>query len=400
MTEVSAHVPTIEGHCDPRFAAVREAFERNFLEHDEVGAAVSVTIEGEPVVDLWAGYLDAARTIEWPRDSLSAVWSVGKAVSAMAVLRLVDEGRVDLDAPVARYWPEFAQAGKEALPVQYLLSHRAGLIAVGKELPAGANLTSWETMTEALAEQEPWWTPGEGHGYHVNTVGFLLGEIVRRVDGRRLRDFVNQEFCEPLGIEFHIGTAEADDPRTAEWINYEPGPDDPPRRPWLDVDKATATGLTLARIQAYGNPPPLPDSGTNSRLFRGAEYPSTNPHSNARSIARLFGALATGGEVDGVRILSPAIIDRANTIEADGEDLTLGRPTRFGLGFQLTLPEIRPFGTNPRAFGHYGNGAVLGFADPDAGLGFGYVCNRAGRSWRDPRNNALIDATYEVLAAS
>ena len=396
MTKSSA-IPTIEGHCDPRFAAVREAFERNFAEHDEVGAAVSVTVEGEPVVDLWAGYLDAARTTPWPQDSLSAVWSVGKAVAAMAVLKLIDDGRVDLEAPVATYWPEFAQAGKEHLPVEYLLSHRAGLVAVGKVLPAGANLTSWDTMVEALAAQEPWWTPGEGHGYHVNTIGFLLGEIVRRVDGRRLRDFVNEEFCEPLGAEFYIGTSEEDDPRTAEWIDYVPSADDPPRRPWLDVDEQTATSLTLARIRAYGNPPALPNSGTNTRLFRGAEYPSTNPHSNARSIARIFGTLATGGEVDGVRILSSEIIDRANTIEADGEDLVLGRPTRFGLGFQLTLPEVRPFGTNPRAFGHYGNGAVLGFADPDADLGFGYVCNRAGRSWRDPRNNSLIDATYESL---
>lgn len=397
MTDAAAAVPTIEGVCDARFAGVREAFERNFFEHGELGAAVAVTIEGEPVVDLWAGYLDAARTRPWPRDGIVAVWSVGKAVSSMAVLRLIDEGRVDLEAPVATYWPEFAQAGKERLPVKYLLTHQAGLIAVAKDLPPGANLTSWETMTEALAEQEPWWTPGEGHGYHVNTLGFLLGEIVRRVDGRRLRDFVRQEFCEPLGVEFLIGTAQEDDARTAEWIDYKTQPDDPPRRPWLEIDPAEATGIALGRLQAYRNPPPHPDGGPNTRLFRGAEYPSTNPHSNARSMARLFGALATDGAVDGVRILSPEIIERANTIEADGQDILLGRPTRFGLGFQLTIPEIRPFGTNPRAFGHYGNGAVLAFCDPDARLGFSYVCNQAGRSWRDPRNNALIDATYEAL---
>lgn len=389
--------PEISGYCDKRFAAVREAFVRNFVEHDELGAAVSVTIEGEPVVDLWAGYLDVERKRPWPRDGIVAVWSVGKAVTAMAVLRLVDDGRVDLEAPVATYWPEFAQAGKEQLPVKYLLTHQAGMFAIEKALDPGVNLRSWETMAEALAEQAPWWPPGEGHGYHVNTIGFLGGEIVRRVDGRRLAQFVQDEFCEPLGVEFYMGTDEKDDVRTADWVAYKDKEGEAPLRPWLNEDPAKLTGLALGRLQAYRNPLQRPEWGPNSRIFRAAEYPSTNPHSNARSIARLFGALATDGKVDGVSVLSPGIIDRANTVEADGEDILLGRPTRFGVGFQLTIPEIRPFGTNPRSFGHYGNGAVLGFADPDARLGFGYVCNRAGRTWRDPRNNSLIDATYGAL---
>jgi len=389
----------VHGHCDPRFTRVRAEFERNFAERGDVGAAVAVTIDGAPVVDLWAGWLDAARTRPWPRDGIVCVWSIGKAVTAIATLRAVDQGLIDLDRPVADYWPEFAQAGKAAIPVHQLLSHRAGLIAARRPLPPGANLSSWDTMASALAEQEPWWTPGSGHGYHANTYGFLAGEVVRRVTGRRFREYVAEEITGPLGIDVFFGFGPELDARTAEWLPPTPDPAEPPARPWLDRDPSTVEGLDLGRILAYRNPPPLPDGGggPNARPFRAAEFPSTSGHSNARSIARLFGALASGGAVDGVRVLEPPTIERANTIEADGEDLVLGRPTRFGLGFQLTIPGVRPFGPNPRAFGHYGNGAVVGIADPDARIGFSYVCNHAGRSWRDPRNIALTDALYASL---
>jgi CubicO group peptidase (beta-lactamase class C family) len=312
-------------------------------------------------------------------------------------LRLVDRGLIDLEAPVARYWPEFAQAGKAAIPVRMLLSHQAGLPAVRRPLPPGANILSWATMTAALAEQEPWWQPGTRFGYHVNTIGFLLGEVVRRVDGRSIGTFVREELAGGLGIDFLIGVPPEEDHRVAQWTPYRAAPGEESQRPWLDRDGSTLEGVDLARLLAYRNPPPLPDGGPNSRVWRAAEFPSTNPHSNARALARLFGGLACGGAIDGKSLLSPATIERANTIESDGEDAILGRPNRFGLGFQLTIPGIRPLGPGGRTFGHYGNGAVLGFADPDAGLGFGYVCNRAGRSWRDPRNIALIDAAYAAL---
>jgi CubicO group peptidase (beta-lactamase class C family) len=388
----------ISGFCDDRFFRVKDEFTRNLAERGDVGAAVAVTIGGAPAVDLWGGWLDEQGTRRWQRDSIVNVWSVGKAVSALCVLRLVDRGLVDLDAPVARYWPEFAQGGKGSLPVRYLLSHRAGLPAVRKPLPPGANVLSWQTMTAALAEQEPWWEPGMRFGYHTNTFGFLAGEIVRRVDGRSIGAYVREELAEALGIDFLIGFGPEHDGRVADWIAYRRSPDEESQRPWLDRDPATLEGLDLARILAYRNPPSLPDGGVNTRVWRAAEYPSTNPHSNARAIARLFGGLACGGLIDGKQMLSPRTIDRANTIEADGEDVILGRPNRFGLGFQLTIPGVRPLGPGRRSFGHYGNGAVLGFADPDAGVGFGFVCNRAGRSWRDPRNIALIDAVYASLA--
>jgi|SRR5579883_1200334 CubicO group peptidase (beta-lactamase class C family) len=388
----------VAGHCDARFRSVREAFEQNMAERGEVGAAVAVTLHGEPVVDLWGGWTDEARTRPWREDTIVNAWSVGKAVTAVCLLQQVERGLVDLDAPVARYWPEFAQAGKERLPVRYLLSHQAGLPAVRKPLPPGANILSWETMTAALAEQEPWWEPGTRFGYHTNTFGFLAGEVVRRVDGRSIGRYLREELKEKLGIDFQSGFGPEEDERVADWIPYRAQPGEEAQRPWLERDPTTLEGIELARYLAYRNPPGLPNGGVNTRIWRAAEYPSTNPHSNARAFARVFGGLACGGEIEGKHLLVPELIAQANTIQADGEDAVLGRPNRFGLGFQLTIPGVRPLGPGAHSFGHYGNGAVLGFADPDAGLGFGYVCNRSGRSWRDPRNIALVDAVYASLS--
>ncbi|MEO9255959.1 MAG: serine hydrolase domain-containing protein, partial [Tepidiformaceae bacterium] len=294
-------------------------------------------------------------------------------------------------------WPEFAQAGKADVPVRYLLSHQAGLPAVRKPLPPGATILSWDTMTTSLAEQEPWWEPGSAFGYHTNTFGFLVGEVLRRVDGRTIGAYIRDEIAAPFGVDFLVGFGSEHDPRVADWIPYQPPPGEDTQRPWLEVDSAAVQGVALARVLAYRNPPALPDAGVNSRIWRSAEFPSTNPHSNARALARLFGGLANQGMLEGTQLLDHAIIEEANTVQADGEDLILGRPNRFGLGFQLTIPGIRPLGPGLRSFGHYGNGAILGFADPDAGIGFGFVCNRAGRSWRDPRNIALVDALYASL---
>ncbi len=386
-----------DGIIDPRFERVREAFEQNFAGQDEVGAALAVTLGGRPVVDIWGGYQDAAKTVPWARDTIVNVWSVGKAVTAICLLQLVERGVLELDAPVARYWPEFAQAGKASLPVRYLLSHQAGLPAIRKPLAMGLNLTDWAAMCTALAEQEPWWEPGTRFGYHVNTFGFLAGEVIRRVDGRSIGTYLREEIAAKLGVDFMSGFGPEEDHRVGEWIQYQRPPGEESQRPWLERDPATLDGIDLARVLAYRNPPGHPEWQVNSRVWRAAEYPSTNPHANARAMARIFGALATGGTVDGVHILAPELIEQANTVQADGEDAVLGRPNRFGLGFQMTIPGVRPLGTGPRTFGHYGNGAVLGFADPDAGLGFGYVCNRAGRSWRDPRNIALVGAVYASL---
>lgn len=389
----------VGGSCDPRFERVREVFTANFTERGDIGASVAVTLDGVPVVDLWGGWADEACTRPWQRDTIAAVWSVGKAVTSVCALRLVERGLIELEAPVARYWPEFAQAGKERIPVQMLFNHQAGLPAIRRPLPPGANILDWDLTVAALAGQEPWWEPGTRFGYHVNTIGFLLGELVRRVDGRTIGTYLREELAQGMGIDFLIGVPEAEDSRVAQWLPYRAAPGEEAQRPWLERDPAELEGVDLARVLAYRNPPAMGGGGPNSRVWRAAEFPSTNPHSNARAIARLFGGLACGGIIDGRQLLTPETIARATVIESDGEDAILGRPNRFGLGFQLTIPGVRPLGPSPRAFGHYGNGAVLGMADPDARLGFGYVCNRAGKSWRDPRNIALMDAVYAAAMA-
>lgn len=392
-------ITTIHGDCDPRFTRVREEFARNFAERGDVGAAVAVVLDGAPVVDLWAGWRDAARSQPWERDTIVPCWSVGKAMSAIALLRQVDAGLVDLDAPVARYWPEFAQADKERIPVRMLLTHQSGLPAISKPMEPGIHLTSWETMVHALEGQEPWWVPGTKHGYHVNTMGFLTGEVVRRVTGRRIRDVIAEDVARPLDAEFIVGTRPEDDARTADWLAYEyqAGEDRNERRPWMATKPEDESPRDRMRKLTYSNPGSAP-GGVSSRVWRAAEFPSTNGHSNARSIARIFGALARGGTAsNGWRVLDRATVEAAAQTYADGEDEILGRPTRFGLGFQLTIPGIRPLGPNPGAFGHYGNGALVGFADPVAGLAFAFTCNQSGRSWRDPRNIALIDRVYECV---
>jgi CubicO group peptidase (beta-lactamase class C family) len=197
-------VPEIHGTCDPRFAAVRDVFLANFAEDDEIGAAVAVVVDGKTVVDLWAGWADPDRTRPWQRDTIANVYSCTKGMTALCLHRLVEQGRVDLDAPVARYWPEFAQAGKEGIPVRWLLSHRAGLAAVKPMLPAEA-LYDWDAMVAALAAETPWWEPGTKHGYHAVTFGWLVGEVVKRVSGKSLGSYFRDEVAGPLGVDFHIG---------------------------------------------------------------------------------------------------------------------------------------------------------------------------------------------------
>ncbi len=388
--------PEVQGHCAPGFEGLRGALSDILAAGSEVGAALAVHIDKQTVVDVWAGYKDAERTVPWNADTIVNLYSVGKAVTAVCALRLVDAGALDLDAPISRYWPEFAQAGKATLPVRYLLTHQAGLPAVASALPAGAVL-EWDAMTAALAAQAPWWEPGERHGYHVNTQGFLLGEVVRRITGKTLGTYLRDEIAGPAGIDFFIGFDPALDVRCADLVPPTPSPEGDELRRRLSVDSASLTGLALMRVHAYRNPPELSGTGiVNTRKWRAAEVPSTNGHGNARAVARLYSALATDGELDGVRILSPDIIARAIVEQVYAEDVVLQRPTRFGLGFQLTMPE-RPLGPGPRAFGHFGAGGSLGFADPDARLAFGYAMNQGRAGWQHKHVRHLIDLVYAAL---
>lgn len=380
---------SIDGSCDPRFRPVREAFAENFASRDEVGAAVCLAVGGEVVVDLWGGWADGARTRSWERETLVNVFSIGKGLTALCAARLVGEGRLDPEARVARYWPGFGAGGKGDVTLRQLLSHQAGLPAVRRRLPPGAMLDH-DLMASALADQEPWWEPGTAHGYHTNTFGYLVGELVRRVDGRTLGTLLREEICGPLGADVHIGLPASEDARVAEFL----WPRDPP--PQKEAD-----GLSEAELMEYNgyfNPSGLSGWGVvNTRAWRGAEIPSTNGQGTARGVARVYAALAAGGVIDGVEVVDPEALAAATAEEVYGHDLILKRPTRFGLGFQLTQPE-RPLGPNPGAFGHFGAGGSLGFCDPEAGVALGYVMNRMGPRWQNPRNRALIDAVYASLA--
>jgi CubicO group peptidase (beta-lactamase class C family) len=379
-------IPEIRGSCDERFTAVRHAMTRNFREHNELGAAVAVFVEGRPVVDLWAGWADIERTRAWQRDTLVNVFSVGKPMAALSLLVLVDRGQVDIDAPVADYWPEFGTHGKGNVSVRMLLAHQAGLPAVRESLP-GLVMYDWELMTSALAREQPWWAPGTRHGYHVNTFGFLAGEIVRRVSGSTLGDFFREEIAERLAADFHFGVAAEEDGRIAD-CHFASG--DP-----LNTGGANERGLLLQR--AYFNPPGISGVGTvNTREWRAAQIPSTNGHATARAVARIYSALVCQSDASGVSLLRQPALEEAIAEASSGPDFVLGRPSRFGLGFQLTQPE-RPLGPNPRSFGHFGAGGSLGFADPDTQLAFAYVMNRPGSRWQDPRNRALISAVYASL---
>ena len=280
--------------------------------------------------------------------------------------------------------------------MRFLLTHQVGLPAVDRPLPAGAVL-DWDVMVDALAAQAPWWEPGARHGYHVNTQGFLLGEVVRRITGTTIGTYLRDEIAGPAGIDFVIGLGPELDGRCADTLPPRPSPESDDLRRQLSVDPATLSGLARMRVLAYRNPPDISGTGViNTRGWRAAEVPSTNGHSNARAVARLYAALAGDGELDGVHILSPDLIARAIGEQVYAEDTVLQRPTRFGLGFQLTQPERR-LGPSPRAFGHFGAGGSLGFADPDAGVAFGYAMNQGRSGWQHKHVRHLIDLVYAAL---
>jgi CubicO group peptidase (beta-lactamase class C family) len=385
--------PTIEGKCDPRFARVRDAFARNFDKEGEVGAAAAVVLDGSPVVDLWGGYQDQKRTRPWTKDTLVNVYSTTKGLMAVCAHQLVSTGKLDLDAPVAKYWPEFAQSGKQELPVRYLLSHRAGLPALSKPLPAEA-LFDWDIMCSALAEQQPWWRPGEKHGYHAMTFGFLVGELIRRITGESPRDYLRTKLAAPLGVDFQIGLSERDENRVAEIIAAPPPPPGAPN-PLAALMSASPESVTAKTLT---NPPSVSAPGvSNSWAWRRAQLPAANGHGTARALAQVYGALSRGGEIGGVRVIASDAIRRFSEEQSSGPDEVLLIPTRFSLGFMMSLPSAS-MGPGARTFGHPGAGGSLGFADPDAKIGFGYIMNQMNAGILiDQRATALIDALYQSL---
>lgn len=390
----------VRGVCDARFEPVREIFERSFASGEEIGASVAVTLDGQSVIDLWGGHVGAERTRPWQRDTIVNTYSTTKGMTAICAHQLVEAGKLDLDAPVVRYWPEFGQAGKGSIPVRWLLSHQAGLPAVREPLPKDA-FYDWDLMIGALAEQEPWWEPGTRHGYHALTFGFLVGEVIRRASGRTVGEWFREHVAGPLGADYHIGLAPEHDARVAQLVGSlaprtgEGGLELPgPLGQFMKdmTDPSTLTGAT------FNNPPRLADV-VNTRAWRGAEVPAANGHGTARALARIYGALACGGAVDGVRLLSPESIALARSEQAFGPDAVLGGlPMRFGLGFMLRQ-DLMPISPNPHAFGHPGAGGSIGMADPDARLGFGYVMNKMHLGLvGGPSAFAMLQKLYEILS--
>jgi CubicO group peptidase (beta-lactamase class C family) len=351
-----------------------------------------VYLDGVRVVDCWGGHADRARTRPFGPDTIVSVASTTKGMVALCAHMLAERGKLDLDAPVARYWPEFAAAGKQDIPVRWLLSHRAGLPAIRRTLPAAA-LFDWTAMTAALAETAPWWTPGERHGYHAITYGHLVGEVIRRVDGRTVGALLRDDVTGPLHADFFIGVPEEADGRAAE-VLPPPPPGEPTIWDTLLADPESVSGRTFLN-------PPRPLGLVNTRAWRAAEIPAANGHTSARGVARIYAALARGGELDGVRLLAPATIERAIEEQSRGRDAVLSLPTRFATGFMLGMPGgIFNCGPGRRTFGHPGHGGSIGFADPDARIGFGYVTNQyvtGTAPHPDRRVPSLVDAVYAAL---
>lgn len=369
----------IKGHCDARFSRVRDVFTESFDDRLALGAAVAITIDGAPVVDLWGGFADGKRTRAWERDTLMNVFSVTKGFTAMCAHRLVDQGLLDLESPVERYWPEFTD--KRAITVASLLSHRAGLPGIREPLPSEA-LYDWNRMTSAFAAERPWWEPNTKHGYHAVSFGWLVGEVIRRVANKTVAQYFREDVAR--GLDVHIGVDAADDARCAE-LRSGPRPQSP--EPTI-VERIMAAPDSMVAL-AFVNPFVAIPHATTTREWRAAELPAMNGHANARSIAELYGTLD--------RVLSSESIARASTEHARGVDAVLDVPTRFGLGFMLSQPEAS-FGPGARTFGHPGMGGSLGFYDPGARIGFGYVANRMGSATLlDPRATALVEALYAAL---
>ncbi|MEF9884452.1 serine hydrolase domain-containing protein [Streptomyces sp. P9-A4] len=390
---------TINGEVAPGFEPVREAFVANFTQHGDIGAAVCVYWHGRPVVDLWGGVADVDTGRPWTRDTLQLVYSATKGATATAAHMLAERGMLDLDAPVAKYWPEFAANGKADIPVRWLLSHQAGLVALDEPLPL-AEALAWDPMAAALAAQRPLWTPGTAHGYHGRTWGWLVGEVIRRVSGRSPGRFFADEIAGPLGLDFFIGLPAGERNRVSR-MAYQ--------RPAVDLTTVAAELVPeelREQVAAWRDPNSFSNRAFavtdpaaidfDSPEVQAAELPSSNGIGTARALARMYAALI--GEVDGVRLLAPETLASATEEQASGKDQVLVFPSRFSSGYML--PAEGNLMTGPNAFGHTGRGGSLSFADPRHGVAFGYAMNNIMSGADDVRAAALTEALRRALVRS
>ncbi|SOJ56280.1 Esterase EstB [Mycobacterium simulans] len=387
----------IKGSCAPKFAGVRAAFERNFALHNEVGAAVAVWVDGQLVVNLWGGTADAAGTRPWGEDTLATVLSGTKALTATCVHQLADRGELDLNAPVAKYWPEFGQSGKEAITLAMVLSHRSGVIGPNKRM-SWEDVADWDFVCDQLAIAKPWWEPGTAQGYHMTTFGFILGEVFRRVTGRTVGQYLRTEIAEPIGADIHIGLSPFQQRRCADRVNKPHARQlladvDAPGYP-TSLDEHPKAALSVSMGFA-----PDDELGSNDlTLWRQLEFPGTNGQVSALGLATFYNALACE------KVLSREHMDLVRVSQGGFDtDLVLGPRVAdhgWGLGYMLNQRGIN--GPNRRIFGHGGLGGSFGFVDLEYRIGYAYVMNRfdPSKANADPRSVALSNEVYAVLGAN
>jgi CubicO group peptidase (beta-lactamase class C family) len=386
---------SISGSCDPEFETVRTAFERNFTERNEVGAAVAVWVDGDLVVNLCGGWADAARTKPWQENTLASVFSGSKGLTSTCVHLLADRGEIDLHAPVATYWPEFGQAGKESISIATVMGHRSGVIGPQQRLAPEA-VSDWDLVCEKIAAAEPWWEPGTAQGYHLVTFGFILGEVVRRVTGRSIGQFLRSEIAEPLGIDVHIGLPAAEHDRCAEMVNK------PHIRDVLAAAPGHPTCLgehPLAGLSVALGFVPDDELGSNALdIWRTAEFPSTNAHVTALGMATFYNAIAQE------KLLTRDHMEKCRVSQGGFEvDVVLGpRVADHGWGLGYMLNQRRVAGPNPKIFGHGGSGGSFAFVDLEHRIGYSYVMNQfdATKANADPRSVALSDEVYAALGVT
>jgi CubicO group peptidase (beta-lactamase class C family) len=355
----------LHGTCEARFQSVRRALARNLDSGEELGASLVLDINGDIVVDLWGGFCDEKRTIPWSERTITNVWSTTKTVTSLAALMLVDRGELDVDAPVARYWPEFAAAGKQDILVRQLMSHSSGVS--GLDQPAVVeDLYDWQEAISRMAAQAPWWEPGTASGYHALNYGHLIGEVVRRVSGKTLRQFVAEEITGPLGADFQIGAAESDWDRIADVVPPPPLPFDVTA---LDPDCPTVKTLTGPAVAA---------EIANTPGWRRADLGAANGHGNARSVARVMSVVARGGEVDGVRLLSQDTIDLIFREQHNGIDVVLGLPLRLGIGYGLPRRDVVPWLPDEKICFWGGWGGSMIVMDAGRRMTISYMMNKMG----------------------
>lgn len=378
---------TLGGTCTARFDPLRELFAAKLESGEDLGASLAVKIDGEMVVDLWGGWADEARSIPWTENTIACVFSTTKTMTALVALVLVDRGELDLDANVAKYWPEFAARGKAGIKVRHLLSHTSGVSGWDRPVTFD-DVYDWEKSTAMLAAQAPWWEPGTASGYHAFSYGHLVGEVVRRITGQRLGEFFAAQIAGPLDADFHIGLPLSEFPRVANSV----APN------WPPTDLAQLDPNSVAFKTNTG---PLLDLNielSRTERWRRADIGACNGHGNARSLARIQSAVSCGGEVDGVRLLSPNTIDRIFEVQSNAVDYVMGIQLRMGIGYGiLPMPQVLSFLPEGRLCSWGGAGGSLVINDVDRRLTFAYVMNKMVPALVGPVAAVLVERLYDIV---